>query len=421
MLRVAILYLFTNAAIATAIARSWCTAGSRPSVPQSATCVCGNPSQIIQTWDASTLMSKGLNNEGENHGKLDLPTGSVLNSIKVCESGSEEIAAFWTENPHNEEITHAFIVIHGKQRDGFDYWTTMNGSIADAIRDNFPGVPSKVVVVAPQFFSTNYNSGQYTENQLAWGDVNAWQAGVAATHPPGTRLSSIDALDALVGEFADQIKYPKITNVTVVGHGGGGQLTQRYAAVGAEPPSHIHVRYIHGDPSSNAYFTTDRPTVSGQELPSKISCEWYNTWRYGFANFTGTSDGLKSPQDYFRQYITRDVVSIVGYKDVTNTGDEYCMAIIQGGHKRRDRNLIWYRYVNTLARTRESLDGFPGSFDALPDWSNTSNNTISLRLTVAKNATHNPDKLFKSKEGRSVLFSHYNVDEGWRPNRSNNT
>jgi hypothetical protein len=44
-------------------------------------------------------------------------------------------------------------------------------------------------------------------------------------------LTSFDALDALVAEFADSSKYPAMKNITFVGHGGGGQLNQRYAMV----------------------------------------------------------------------------------------------------------------------------------------------------------------------------------------------
>lgn len=66
---------------------------------------------------------------------------------------------------------------------------------------------------------------------LGWGDVNAWQAGDIATHPIGTKLTSFDALDALVDAFANSTVYPAMKNITVVGHGGGGQLNQRYSMV----------------------------------------------------------------------------------------------------------------------------------------------------------------------------------------------
>jgi len=107
----------------------------------------------------------------------------------------------------------------------------MDNILSSALKDNVKGADKNAIVVAPQFFSTKYNSGQYSKNQLAWGDVNAWQAGDIATSPSGTTLTSFDALDALVEEFTNSTKYPAMTNVTVVGHGGGAQLNQRYSMV----------------------------------------------------------------------------------------------------------------------------------------------------------------------------------------------
>jgi hypothetical protein len=177
-----------------------------------------------------------------------------------------------------------------------------------------------------------------------------------------------------------------------------------------------HIRYIHGDPSTAAYFTRNRAQKisSGEELPSRDDCDYYNTWRYGFDEFYGTADGLKTAKEYFQQYITRDVVSIVGYDDTDESGDQLCAALMQGGMKRRDRNLVWWQYVNTLARTNENVTGFPATFDDLPDYSDVSHNQISMRLTVVEDAGHDAGDVFSGEEGRAALFA-VDVPVGWRP------
>lgn len=363
--------------------------------------------------DASTLMSGGDNNEGEAHGKVDVPSGAQLTSLAIGNSGTE-VATFWTENPDNKASTHAYVMIHGKIRNGNEYWSTMNDALKSAVKDKYAGASSNDIVTAPQFYSTKYNSGQYKKKQLAFGDVNGWQAGDPATHPSGTTLTSFDALDAYVDEFSDTSKYPAMKNLTFVGHGGGGQLIARYAQVAKDPPSSLHIRYIMGDPSSNSYFTKDRPSFDGENV--KISdCQYYNTWRYGYDNFTGTASGKLTPQQYFQTYIRRDVVSIVGLQDTAASGDTYCMAQLQGGTKRRDRNLCWYQYIHTLAKTDEVLSGFPCTYNNLPDWSNLSSNVVSLRLVVVPNADHDAGAVFGSTEGRSVLFDSGDVVTGWRP------
>lgn len=292
----------------------------------------------------------------------------------------------------------------------------LNNAINQARDDNFTGTDRKMAVLAPQFFSTKFNSGQYKKNQLAWDDLNAWQPGGQANHPTNTSLTSLDVLDGLVKLHSDKEKYPNLRNVTVVGHGGGGQLAQRYSALGNDSPDNVHVRYIHGDPSSCMYFTEDRPILQDTET-SKNSCDSYNTWRYGFDKFPGRGRNCTTPKEYFTQYVKRDVISIVGLQDTGSAGDTSCMANVQGGKNRRTRNLIWYRYINTLARTDEDLEGFPGSFDDIPDWSDAVDGKSHLRLLVVEDVAHNAEELFEGDLGRAALFHDGDIDGGWRPKK----
>ncbi|KDN52420.1 hypothetical protein K437DRAFT_220575 [Tilletiaria anomala UBC 951] len=360
-------------------------------------------------------MSGGTSSEGEDHGPINKPSGANFVDLPVGTNG-DMIGTYWTANPKNSTATHAFVMIHGRLRDGDKYWKVMDDALTNAVKAKYPGVDKDAIVVAPEYFSTKLNEGQYNEHELGWSDVNAWQAGEIATHPKGTTASAFDVLDAFVAEFADQTKYPAMKNVTLVGHGGGGQLMQRYAVVGQSPPSNVHVRYIYGDPSSSVYFTKDRPQVKAS-VANISSCPMYNTWRYGFANFTTDVNPTspKLPIDYFAQYIQRDVVSMIGLQDVKSSGDEYCMAQLQGGPKRRDRNLAYWKYINTLAKTNFDLTGFNATFKHLPDWSNVSRNVIAHRLIVIENADHDAALVFGSAEGRAALFSSGTLPTGWRP------
>ncbi|KAL4398900.1 hypothetical protein ACI68E_004297 [Malassezia pachydermatis] len=369
-----------------------------------------------KTLDVSSSIDRSSKNamtEGESHNSPDVPEGSILTTLPVSISGAE-VAVYWTKEPQNKSVEHAFIMVHGKLRDGDRYWTIMNDALQSAVKDNYKGANNNSVIVAPQFYSTKLNKGQYSDKTLAWGDVNAWQAGSVATHPKNTPASSVDAIDAIIDHFTDNQKYPNLRNITLVGHGGGAQLMNRYATVGKDGPKNVHVRYVVGDPSSSAYFTEHRP-VTDKSIASIDKCPEYNDWRYGFASYPGTLSSNKSTSDYFSQYINRDVVNIVGYKDTLKNGDQKCMALLQGGQKRRDRNLSWWRYINMLGATNENLDGFPGNFSNLPDWSHHSNGVIKTRLCVVEDASHDAAKVFGSKEGRSALFNDYDVEMGWRP------
>ncbi|SOV02403.1 uncharacterized protein UDID_05545 [Ustilago sp. UG-2017a] len=370
--------------------------------------------------DASTYTAhlKDTSLGYEIHTKPGAPSGSRLTSIPVGTS-SHSLATYWTRNPNNAAAKQAFIMIHGRNRNGNDYWTIMSKIVDAAVSDNYASADPNAIIVAPQFYSEKLNEGQYEKHQLAWDDVNAWQAGEAAIHPKSAKETSFDALDALFDHFSNQTAYPSLEELVFVGHGGGGQLINRYGIVAKDMSANaLSVRFIAGDPSSSAYFTDHRPTTNA-DIASKSTCPLYNTWRYGFDNFTGTLDGLKTPQAYFAQNVVRDVRYIVGYDDTAESGDQYCMAILQGGVARRDRNLAWWKYINLLARTNEDVSGLPGNMTAqdLPDWSNLSGGKLAHTLTVVEGATHNADEVFGSRQGRTVLFekSQKDVARGWRP------
>ncbi|EST09591.1 hypothetical protein PSEUBRA_000810 [Kalmanozyma brasiliensis GHG001] len=365
-------------------------------------------SQLVAR-DASTLTAaqQGTPLGHEDHSDPVAPSGARLRSLSV---GAHSLAAYWTRSPSNTLARQAFIMIHGRNRDGDAYWTTMHDILTSAVSAGYTAADSNAIIVAPEFYSARLNNGQYSSDELAWGDINAWQAGEAAVHPRGATETSFDALDALAEHFSNQTQYPRLEELVFVGHGGGGQLMNRYAIVAKTPSSNLAVRYIAGDPSSSVYFTSDRPTTD-RSVATKEDCPLWNTWRYGFDNFTTPL----TPRQHFNNVISRDVRYVVGYDDTASSGDQYCMALLQGGVARRDRNLAWWKYINYLARTNEDVRGFPGNLtkEALPDWTGTLRHT----MTVIRGATHNADEVFGSSEGRTVLFekSASDVAVGWRP------
>ncbi|KAL4915390.1 hypothetical protein BDW62DRAFT_212739 [Aspergillus aurantiobrunneus] len=375
--------------------------------------------QDIYSAQAKAMMQRVETDNDEQHGEVEVPDGAEFTSFKVNELSYEEIAGFISKDLDEKTLEHLFIIIHGKKRNGNEYWQMLNDVINNATDDGFPGTDREMAVLAPQFFSTKFNSGQYKPNQLAWDDVNAWQPGGQANHPAYTTLTSFDVLDGLIKLHSDKLKYPNLKNITIVGHSGGGQLIQRYSALGNDPPEDVHVRYIHDNPSSCMYFTEDRPILSDMDIgTSTNSCVWYNTWRYGFDHFPGRGGKPRTAKDYFTQYLSRDVVSVVGLQDTGRHGDTSCMGKLQGGQDRRTRNLIWFRYINMLARTDEDLEGFPGSFEDLPDWSDAVDGKIHVRLVVVEDAGHDAHGLFKGTLGRGALFHDGDIDEGWRPKKN---
>ena len=117
--------------------------------------------------------------------------------------------------------------MHGSDRDGYNYWQTIYNVTQREIKARNRNVDPNTIVVAPEFYSAKLNSGQYTKKQLAWGDSNMWMPGEESVHPPGSAVSSYDALTKLLHHFSDKRLYPQMRNITLTGHSGGGQVVNR--------------------------------------------------------------------------------------------------------------------------------------------------------------------------------------------------
>ena len=140
------------------------------------------------------------------HGNVTVFPGSTIVSFPIKEGAN--LATYWTKNPQNDKAKHAIIVVHGSDRDGYNYWQTIYNVTQREIKARNRNVDPNTIVVAPEFYSAKLNSGQYTKKQLAWGDSNMWMPGEESVHPPGSAVSSYDALTKLLHHFSDKRLYP---------------------------------------------------------------------------------------------------------------------------------------------------------------------------------------------------------------------
>lgn len=336
----------------------------------------------------------------------------MLTSFRVKKG--VELPVYWSEHAKNESSTHAIIVIHGSLRDGDSYWTTLNQVKEQELGSKNPSVDPNLIITAPEFYSSRLNKGLYSSSQLAWGDLNLWQMGAESNHPQNAKVSSFAAIEALIKHFDDRKAYPRMKNVTLVGHSGGAQFVNRYVTVVPYNPKHVHVRYLVADPSSSVYFTRHRPITDPSYVDLK-NCTAFNDWRYGFHNFSIAPYAGKPASHYFHNYVSRDVVNLNGMQDTELNGDQQCMAIAQGGSQRIARNMAWWKYINLLAGTDEDVSFYPGNFSELPNWRRFARSGFNVRMSAVANATHKIDEVFSSAEGVSALFDAANLNPGWRP------
>ena len=272
----------------------------------------------------------------------------------------------------NENITRAFILVHGILRDADNHFrTALAGAfLADALDDT--------LIVAPRFSSSSSAHGNEAgdcRDTLSPDEANwicdsqrpdTWRSGGAAL---GANLTSFDFMDEILRRLARKDVFPNLKTIVVAGHSAGGQFVVRYAML-----NQVHdklgtpVSYVVANPSSYAYVDDLRPIPAIFSTPEFISplktpaspnpspafapfadaanCKGYATWPYGLQGRTPYSASL-TEQQITQQLTSRPVTFLLGEADVLPLGvfDTSCSATAQGP-TRLARGIAFHKYVN---------------------------------------------------------------------------
>jgi len=253
------------------------------------------------------------------------------------------------------EVQRAVIIVHGHQRNAQTYLHSAEQAAAQA------GQATTSLIIAPQFLNEgDVQQHHLPDNLLRWRGSD-WMAGADSTGP--SALSSYAALDEILARLGDRKAFPGLREVVVAGHSGGAQVVQRYALVGHGDSqlagSGIKLRYVIANPSSYAYFSTQRP-VAGFD-PS--SCPGFNRWKYGLQDLPAYAMG-RSPEQLEQGYVQRDITYLLGQQDTDPNHpvlDKSCAAQAQGAYRLiRGHNYFAYlrqRHPQGLTQTLVEVPG----------------------------------------------------------------
>jgi pimeloyl-ACP methyl ester carboxylesterase len=264
------------------------------------------------------------------------------------------------------EITRAYIMVHGTNRNAGDYFLWALASTAAA------GELDGTAVAAP-WFKARFREGKgdaVEDGELYWTN-EAWKVGEAALNgPPELPITSFDAMDRLLEDFNDAARFPNLREIVLAGHSAGGQYVQRYAAVNlVEEKLRVKVRYVVGNPSSYVYLDGERPrqgTVCSEKggctAPFTLywdreNCTTYNRWRYGLEQLTGSA-ARAGAERILAQYPQRRVIYLVGELDTNSTDpylDKTCGAESQGAN-RRERGVDYWNHMQAKYGATHKLD-----------------------------------------------------------------
>jgi pimeloyl-ACP methyl ester carboxylesterase len=275
----------------------------------------------------------------------------------------------------NENITRAFVFVHGINRDADSHFRT---ALAAAF---LAGTLNDTAIVAPRFASNSSGPGNQTgscRDTIAPDEANwvcdpsrpdTWRSGGGEVG--NDKLTSFDFMDEIIRRLARKDVFPNLKTIVVAGHSAGGQFVIRY-----EMSNQVHdsvgvpISYIVSNPSSFAYVDTLRPTASalpptfaaaapGYHPPAAAvpppafvpfadasNCTGFDKWPFGLKDRIGYAARLTDDQ-LKKQLTTRQVTYLLGEADVLPLGvfDISCPAVAQGP-TRLGRGLAFSRYVN---------------------------------------------------------------------------
>jgi hypothetical protein len=252
------------------------------------------------------------------------------------------------------DVTRAVIVIHG--------WVRRDLTSGDRAAIKAGPAAQDAIIITPQFLTaTDIQAHQLPADMLHWGR-DGWKTGYDA-HGPAP-ISSFSVIDTIFARLADKTLFPSLKLVVLAGHSAGGQLVQRYAAVGrGQAPvlaRGIAIRYVVANPSSYLYFGTQRPVAT-----SEAQCARFNRWEYGLSG--GLPPYIEqpvSPSELEKHYLAQDIVYLFGLDDNDPNHielDRSCGGEAEGPTRlARGRNYVAYLHSQDEAHFSQRVLEVPG-------------------------------------------------------------
>lgn len=316
------------------------------------------------------------------------------------------------QRPPNNAIQRAIIVCHGLRRDPQNYHAGMLNALEKATKSHPEISVDNVAIVAPFFPNGNdkgtafpYNADgekqadRYPSPALVWSNT-AWAGGAVNQYPPHREsVSSFHALDQLLQWFGNTTRFPNLQQIVVAGHSLGGQMVQRYAAVGYTPQQldlEVPVTWWVGDPNSMVWLSSERPLSTGK-------CPTYDDYDEGFVGYDTFGEDRSGPMAYNTELVAAGVDAVLSnfeskaihwgraLRDKGDQSNGACSPYTTG----QDRNERFFQFARAFPPTCDDPTG---------------NNCDTVDLV---DSGHDAPTMFEAAAGQARLFT-----DNWSGNGS---
>lgn len=279
----------------------------------------------------------------------------------------------YLENAEWEKLKYAVIVVHGANRDADNYYNWLLGPLTNS------GLLESTILISPEFISS---TGAATDD-LYWN--SDWREGQKSTS--NAKISSFEAIDALLNRLSDKTVFPVLEKVIVTGHSSGALFTQVYGATNVTESSSNHLSFDYVVANSQYFYYPDNQRYNEQnnQFYTPTGCGTYNHWPLGYAgapSYVTTRTETEIDANLLGRSFTYFLGNGTGNDSALNTSD--CGAILLGSSrfKRGEHIYDWLQtqYSGQNSSTKVIVNGIGHDGQGMYQ----SNNFKSLLETLLK-------------------------------------
>ena len=250
-------------------------------------------------------------------------------------------ALYWAERPLEEgdaEAEYAVIFVHGLSKKPRDQSPTLKALIRKDPRAR------KVVFAMPAYFSPK-NCPPALKGRIALWDIKKhdWRRGDPSFGE--VKVGSFEVIDRIYESFSDRARYPKLKHILLCGFSAGGQVVNRYVAVGKfKRCDHLDYSFAVGAPSTYLYLDGRRPAADGAFRAPDPAVPEYDSWHLGLDERNAYA-GKPSREEILANFASRPTLYLCGEGDVLARGLAASPGAMTQGENRYKRFLNYRRYI----------------------------------------------------------------------------
>lgn len=248
---------------------------------------------------------------------------------------------YWSAKPletGDKDAEYAVIFVHGLQARTKDLTPVMK-----ALVRKHPQA-GKVLFVLPAFPTAKSCPPEHRGKIAEWDlQQHDWRNGDTSSGEHG--VSSYAVIDRIYELLSDRGRYPALKHILLCGVSAGGQVVNRYVAVGRfVRKEHLSYAFAVGAPSTYLYLDGRRPAADGSFRAPEPEVPDCDVWHLGLSRRNAYAAAVE-PAGIMANFLVRPTLYLCGDQDVGKRGLASSPGAMAQGANRYLRFQNYRKYV----------------------------------------------------------------------------